>query len=467
MVQIFVEKANILYLNSILSAYRKLLIKEEFFSFLTHQNNEGLTVFEQSIDLPISYDLYTQIIELLYNYVSDNNTIFYNLCLNRISNIFHISARENKFYPLIFYYERIIDMFPSSNPFDIPDKYNRTPLHYACYYSHKKFAEILIDFGCQINVTDVHNNTPLHLAVLSGNHALVKKLIINGANKNIVNDKNKKPIDLAKENNNFLLIDLLSDKGLFSFKAIQSIKNQEKDSILLISFFFVLFFKVGFSYLLYETRGITTVTWLFWLMITSIPFDVGVICSVFWFRKYALRCYRKKKEKEKKKIFLNELIKDEKVDNIDNICVVCRIIKPKYTQHCLICKECVNEWDHHCYWLNRCINVSNRKYFLLFISFLFSSIISITIIFILLLYLLWSASEQFDLYKNVLYIDNTNTIILIKIIMSLVIVVSLFYISFGLACVIGQLISYLSCKEDNNNNNKYQKSEKSVQLVEV
>lgn len=463
MVQIFTEKANILYLNSILSAYRKLLIKEDFLSFLTHQNNEGLTVFEQSIDLPIHFSLHTKIIELVYSYVSDNNTIFYDLCLNRTSNIFHISARENKYYPLIFYYERIIGLFPSSNPLDITDKYNRTPLHYACYYSHKKFSDILIDFGCRINVRDMNNNTPLHLAVLSGNYALVKKLIINGANKNIENDNNKKPLDLAIESNNSLLIDLLSNKRFFSFKRIQSIKNQEKDTFLLITLFLVLLFKVGFSYLLYETRRIATVTWLFWLMITSIPFDVGAICSVFWFRKYAFRCYRKK-EKEKKKILLNELIKDEKVDSIDNICVVCRIIKDQNTQHCLICKECVNEWDHHCYWLNRCINLSNRKYFLLFISFLFGSIVSIIVIFILLLFLLWSTSEQFDLYKNVLYIENTRIIMLIRIIITLVIVASLFYISFGLFCVTKQLINYLNCKEDSN---KYKKSDKTVQLLEI
>lgn len=68
--------------------------------------------------------------------------------------------------------------------FNVVDKENRNPLHYAIIYKHKKIAKLLIN-KLTINSRDKNGFTPLHLAVLQDDIELIALLIAKGAKVNV------------------------------------------------------------------------------------------------------------------------------------------------------------------------------------------------------------------------------------------------------------------------------------------
>ena len=453
-IQIFTERTNLTYLKVVLDSYQQLLSKDEFIQFLLYENDEKQTVFECAVDLSINYEMYTSLTELLFNYVKDDLKIFYKLLNKRTNNIFHIAAKANKFYPLIFYYERIKHLFPSSNPLDIANHLGFTPLHYACHYSHKHFADILLDLGCQVNVKDKHDETPLHYAVASGNFSLVKKLLLHGADRNSLNDKQQKPIDSAYKFKYTSIINLLNDNcyQMITCKTIESLKNQERDSYLIFCYLTVILIKTYLCCVLFNTENIK----LFYLIISSMFFDVSIIVIILLFRKYAYSSYR---EKSKEVKYATELIQGEKnEDNVDHLCVVCKIIKTKDMQHCLVCKRCVSGFDHHCFWLNRCINSNNRKYFAVFILFL---LISLTALISIIVEVLCK-----DILVSQFLIEDEKIRKILKVTLCVVGGMIILYLLTGVFGLIVQII-YITrnCISDIAESKK--KEEKEEQLVEL
>ena len=64
---------------------------------------------------------------------------------------------------------------------NIKDKYNRTPLHYACSKGYIEIVKILIkDPRIEINVFDKYYYTPFHLACIY-NHLNIVKILINNS----------------------------------------------------------------------------------------------------------------------------------------------------------------------------------------------------------------------------------------------------------------------------------------------
>ena len=68
----------------------------------------------------------------------------------------------------------------------------------------------------------------------------------------------------------------------------------------------------------------------------------------------------------------------ELVDPI-SLCPDCLVIRTPRSRHCNTCNMCVERFDHHCPWINNCVGVHNHTYFILFLFFLVSTIISVLV----------------------------------------------------------------------------------------
>ena len=51
-------------------------------------------------------------------------------------------------------------------------------------------------------------------------------------------------------------------------------------------------------------------------------------------------------------------------------CSLCDEVKPARTHHCSQCGECVFVMDHLCPWVNNCVGLENKRYFILFTTYL-------------------------------------------------------------------------------------------------
>eukprot|EP00756_Hemistasia_phaeocysticola_P044937 Hpha_TRINITY_DN18715_c0_g1::TRINITY_DN18715_c0_g1_i1::g.47387::m.47387/K18932/ZDHHC; palmitoyltransferase len=56
-------------------------------------------------------------------------------------------------------------------------------------------------------------------------------------------------------------------------------------------------------------------------------------------------------------------------------CQRCDDIKPLRAHHCSVCRRCVLRMDHHCPWVNGCVGHWNLRYFLLFLVYLWLSVL--------------------------------------------------------------------------------------------
>ena len=62
-------------------------------------------------------------------------------------------------------------------------RYGRTALHWAAEHGHKEVAELLIDYGADVDCRDLHClRTPLHWASKYGHFNIVKHLLRKGKN---------------------------------------------------------------------------------------------------------------------------------------------------------------------------------------------------------------------------------------------------------------------------------------------
>ena len=343
------------------------------------------------------------------------------------NNIFHICAKCNKILPLIFYYEKLYNLFPSSNLLNFPNKHGLTPLHYACYYNYKRFAEICIELNCNINKPDINGDTPLHYAVISRNYLLVKKLLINGADRYILNKKGETPYDVSIKYNSNSIKSILHEKKceFLNCSRIEGLRHREKDNTLLYMYFTYLCMKYLWMHIFYNyTYSYQMINILFIINIISLCIDICVIGLIFHF-KVNKDLYLKLKRVTYTNLIslIKEYINDNNIDDVlNNVCIVCKTVKNKQMQHCIACNKCIKNWDHHCFWLNICINKKNEIYFTFFIICVLLSICFLFIISCINIYIVNSPRFRNLVYHTILCIESENVLTIVNVALTFIIV---------------------------------------------
>lgn len=92
-------------------------------------------------------------------------------------------------------------------------KYNTSLLHITAIHGHIQCAQVLLDFGADINIVDNSYTTPLFPAVYNGYVDFVAFLLERGAHINHKNNRNTTPVFEAVLTNQFEMVKLLIDRG--------------------------------------------------------------------------------------------------------------------------------------------------------------------------------------------------------------------------------------------------------------
>ena len=402
LIQYFLIKDNEGILNDIIiiifDYYYKALSnnnKDKFYKWIMNNNIEHFNIFEilvqKQYPLNLQIDLFNKFLSYINNF---ENSIIYQIIKDRNNNIFHLCVKNGNNLLLLFLFEKIKVILPTYNILDIKNSNGMTVLHLACFYSFKKIADDLLLLGCNINEKDSLGNTPLHYAVQGGNVKLTKKLIIFGANKFSKNNENRTPKNMVKGSLNSS-IDKMFSKSLFNNYI--SLKGKRRDIHLML--FIIIHFILKFIFF-WQRLNFGLISF-----ICFASFMLDFICIGFIL--YPKICEKRIRSVKIQTNFnlLNQTSKLEDIyksynynlDTLDNLCPLCKIIKPAKTVHCLICKKCIENFDHHCFWLNICINDKTFHFFMSFLIVLFISIFLYIFIFLIIILSLKLYTPNLDL----------------------------------------------------------------------
>ena len=489
---IYVEESDISSLKIILEIYIDILkITKDFYNVLFSKNIEDKNVFDISIiknDIPIIKLLYEQI-EKENNYNEKKNYMKYIQ-----NNFFNIAVNNNQIYPIIFFYEKLKNFYNNKERIlDSQEVKNEkmAPLHYACKNKNIKIMNLLIDLGSDINIQDKKGYTPLHYAVINNDERMVKHLLMRGANKFIKDENNLTPYNLSFFLGDTNLSKILCHKNCckkqFCGEEVGKLSKRHNMLFLLIvinvniiikisiilRFYFVLNnifldFSNIFS-LTYDNHSFQnlnsdysesyTINDFFscinencnleiWILFISLIIDLLLLCNIIIFKCSKNIFLPKKNENDES---LSELFEEN-----ENICVKCRIVINKKTQHCLICDRCVENWDHHCFWLNSCINDKNYKKFTIFIIFSILFLLGNLISYMTSVYLLISSK---NLFIEKIFNLNSGSLphkILITV-FCFIYIYLIVIISYSLLFIVIPIIKYLYKKSTINRSNKKEK----------
>lgn len=447
LLHIFVELKDVSSFELIIEIYEEFLgVSKNFYDFLFSKNIDDLNIFDMSVEKG-----YIAIIKLLYTKIEkESNYSEKNIYLKYIkNNLFHIAAKNNQIFPIIFFYEKLNKYFNNKEILDTNEiqKEKMAPIHYACKNRNITLMNLLIDLGANINSQDKNGYTPLHYSVINNDMRMLKHLLIRGGNKFITDGNNLTPFDLAFILGESNLTKILSHKNFcqkqFCGEELGPISKKNNMFILFISLIFIIIIKTSlicrFYFLLnnfnIDFSLISSLTYINYrfnnfkrnlnelyindllyciddkcqlekgILFSSLTFDILLLYIVILF-KYSKSIFLSKNNES-----LTLLIEN---NEIENICVKCRIVINETTKHCLICDRCIEKWDHHCFWLNTCINNKNYCKFKLFIFcailFLFGNLFY----FIMCSYFLFSSKDLFierffkvnnrSLWKRILFI---------------------------------------------------------------
>ena len=405
------NEENIELLKIICNIYYLLLInKNEFYDWFLKENTENLTILDMA-----SIKSNKEMLEYLYEIISrtDGSKLKFHTKKN---NFFHFSAKYNKYYSILFWYDKLQAYFPYLKIIDTCNEYDITPLHYASYHGSLNCVELLLDLQADINAVDKDGKSVLTYAVYSSNIKLIKKLLIRGANKDIKDLEGKTPYYYANEQNKNEIANLLKNYNYYdNIKKyifcknndfeIQQLQKYRYDFEIIIYLLLYLILIIIFSIRILFASDYNLDSYMF--------LKIGFFClglnTILLFISFLFIIYFKciisfkQHIKKKKKDYLTMY------DDTYNICIKCIRMKKTNTVHCAVCNLCIDDWDHHCFWLNTCISKNNMKIFTCFL-FTIISFLFINIVFSLTVLIAYFAeiNEQFlyNIFSDKEYIDN-------------------------------------------------------------
>lgn len=96
---------------------------------------------------------------------------------------------------------------------NLPDFYDRMPVHYAAELGRPDILELLLRAGCRVNVSDSDNVTPLHLAVARGHEEVAHMLLKAGSRVNSKNSDKSSTLHIAASRGHTAIVNRLLQYG--------------------------------------------------------------------------------------------------------------------------------------------------------------------------------------------------------------------------------------------------------------
>ncbi|KAK4431799.1 protein S-acyltransferase 24 [Sesamum alatum] len=264
----------------------------------------------------------------------------------------------------------------SANP-DVCDNDGRCPLHWAAYKGFADCIRLLLYLNASRGRQDKEGCTPLHWAAIRGNLEACTVLVQAGKKDDLMVSDNTglTPAQLAADKNH-------KQVALFLGTARKLLERQDGKS------FLGKFSKLGLAPLLWFIILLLLVTYMYSVvMAPNLPRLTAGLGVFAWIGVFLTtigllsfyRCSRKDPGYIKKNIHDLENMKDEEpllkiemnttllAGNWSQLCVTCKIVRPRRSKHCSTCDRCVEQFDHHCPWVSTCIGKKNKWDFILFL----------------------------------------------------------------------------------------------------
>ena len=359
---ILTEKSKLYPLKIICNTYYILLDNQNiFYKWFFLENSDKLTVLDIA-----SIKGNKSILSYLYSVISKTNASKLNFeeQNNKKNTIFHYSAKNKKYFSILFWYEKLQKYFPNTKIFDLKNDKNLTPLHLACFHDSYECAQLLIDLGADLNAVDITGKSVLTYAINSNNIKIIELLLLNGADREKMDSDGKIPYDysikVCSKN-----IQLLLNKS-YQINSVFNNKNCFEFTQLILMLLFFIFFILSRFLDVKDFKNKYNKYIYIGIIFLGISFLFAIITIIFM--SYFFCCIKHKQHLKRKKPNLLNLYEKYNCD----ICIKCLKRKKEKTYHCALCNLCFENWKFHSYWLNTCIT---KEYLIKYKIFVFSLII--------------------------------------------------------------------------------------------